>query len=131
VTGGPPWARGRPEIEKAPATGGKLDNPSTDASQKGTGMQARVRPSARELRRRLYEILHHGTIGDRTSRIVGQFIVLRHPGSSAGRPIETFLEGASWELTEVERRRQSYPLFVRRVAVTVAAAHERAEGGRR
>jgi len=39
-------------------------------------MQARVRRSARELRHRLYEILHHGTIGDRTSRIVGQFIVL-------------------------------------------------------
>jgi len=39
-------------------------------------MQARVRRSARELRHRLYEILHHGTIGDRTSRMVGQFIVL-------------------------------------------------------
>ena len=34
------------------------------------------RQSAPELRRRLYEILHHGTIGDRTSRTVGQFIVL-------------------------------------------------------
>jgi hypothetical protein len=52
-------------------------------------------------------------------------------GASAGRPIETLLEGAGWELTEVERRRQSYPLFVRRVAVAVAAAHERAEGGKR
>jgi voltage-gated potassium channel len=39
-------------------------------------MQAKVRQSALELRRRLYEILHHGTIGDRTSRIAGQFIVL-------------------------------------------------------
>jgi voltage-gated potassium channel len=39
-------------------------------------MQAKVRRSVPELRHRLYEILHHGTIGDRTSRIVGQFIVL-------------------------------------------------------
>jgi voltage-gated potassium channel len=39
-------------------------------------MQARLRRSVPEARHRLYEILHHGTIGDRTSRIVGQFIVL-------------------------------------------------------
>ena len=39
-------------------------------------MQTRVLASAPELRRRLYEILHHGAIGDRTSRTVGQFIVV-------------------------------------------------------
>jgi voltage-gated potassium channel len=39
-------------------------------------MQARVWQSAPELRRRLYEILHHGTVGDRTSRTVGRLIVL-------------------------------------------------------
>jgi hypothetical protein len=42
----------------------------------GIGMQTRVWASAPELRRRLYEILHHGAIGDRTSRTVGQFIVV-------------------------------------------------------
>jgi voltage-gated potassium channel len=39
-------------------------------------MQARVWPSVRALRRRLYEILHHGTIGDRSSGMVGRFIVV-------------------------------------------------------
>jgi voltage-gated potassium channel len=39
-------------------------------------MPAKVWPSAAKLRGRLYEILHHGTVGDRTSRSVGQFIVL-------------------------------------------------------
>jgi voltage-gated potassium channel len=39
-------------------------------------MPAKVWPSAAKLRGRLYEILHHGTVGDRTSRTVGQFIVL-------------------------------------------------------
>ena len=46
-------------------------------------MQASVWPSAQALRRRLYEILHHGTIGDHSSRIVGRFIVAsdhRQPG---------------------------------------------------
>jgi voltage-gated potassium channel len=39
-------------------------------------MQAKVRQSAPELRHRVYEVLHHGTIGDQTSRTVGQVIVL-------------------------------------------------------
>jgi voltage-gated potassium channel len=39
-------------------------------------MKARARRSAMELRPRLCEILDHGTIGDRTGRTVGQFIVL-------------------------------------------------------
>jgi voltage-gated potassium channel len=39
-------------------------------------MQARIWPSARGLRHRLSEILHHGTIGDRSSGIVGRFIVV-------------------------------------------------------
>jgi voltage-gated potassium channel len=39
-------------------------------------MQASVSPSAQARRRRLYEILHHGTIGDHSSRLVGRFIVL-------------------------------------------------------
>ena len=39
-------------------------------------MQASVWPSAQALRRRLYEILHHGTIGDHSSRIVGRSIVV-------------------------------------------------------
>jgi voltage-gated potassium channel len=39
-------------------------------------MPAKVWPSAAKLRGRLYELLHHGTVGDRTSRTVGQFIVL-------------------------------------------------------
>jgi len=39
-------------------------------------MQAKVSSFAPALRHRLYEILHHGTIGDRTSRIVGRFTVL-------------------------------------------------------
>jgi voltage-gated potassium channel len=41
----------------------------------GGSLRART-AAAPELRRRLYEILHHGTIGDRASRIAGQFIVL-------------------------------------------------------
>ncbi len=43
---------------------------------RGTGMQARIRGFATAPRHRLCEILDHGTIGDRTGRIVGQFIVL-------------------------------------------------------
>jgi len=39
-------------------------------------MPAGVLPSVLRRRRRIYEILHHGTVGDRTSRTVGQFIVL-------------------------------------------------------
>jgi hypothetical protein len=32
--------------------------------------------AAADLRRRLYEVLEHGTIGDRTSLIVGRLIVV-------------------------------------------------------
>jgi voltage-gated potassium channel len=39
-------------------------------------MQATLRQSAPELRHRIYEILHHGTIGDQTSRVTGQAIVV-------------------------------------------------------
>jgi voltage-gated potassium channel len=39
-------------------------------------MQAMLRQSAPELRHRIYEILHHGTIGDQTSRVTGQAIVV-------------------------------------------------------
>jgi len=38
--------------------------------------QPRHRPSAKEMRVRLHEILDHSVIGDRTGRVVGQLIVL-------------------------------------------------------
>ena len=42
----------------------------------GLRMLAGNRPSAKELRIRLHEILDHGVVGDRTGRLVGQLIVL-------------------------------------------------------
>ena len=42
----------------------------------GLRMLAGNRPSAKELRIRLHEILDHGVVGDRTGRLVGQLIVV-------------------------------------------------------
>src|ERR1700712_2493719 len=52
-------------------------------------MQASVSPSAQARRRRLYEILHHGTIGDHSSRLVGRFIVLLIIVNLAAVPLQS------------------------------------------